>query len=65
MSTEREADRPQKRISERADLGQQYREIGISAVAAALPYAGAQKGRAFSPSEPKIVTIRDLELLFG
>jgi len=62
MSKESEAGRPKTRMSERADLKQQYGEIGISAVAAALPYSGTQK----RPSkEPKIVTIRDLELLLG
>jgi hypothetical protein len=46
-------------------LGQQYREIGISAIAAALPYVGAQKNHAYAPATPKIVTIRDLERLLG
>jgi len=62
MSKEQDAGSPKTRIPERPDLGQQYREIGISAVAAALPYVGAPKG---TPSKLKIVTIRDLELLLG
>ena len=51
--------------SSRMDLGQHYRDIGISAVAAALPYAGARKNPVSPPVASKIVTIRDLELLLG
>ena len=61
MPKESDAGRPKTKPSERADLKQQYGEIGISAVAAALPYARPQK----RSNEPKIVTIRDLELLIG
>jgi hypothetical protein len=62
MSKENDAGRPKTRMPESADLGQQYGAIGISAVAAVLPYVGTQKR---SPTEPKLVTIRDLELLLG
>lgn len=49
--------------SGRADLGQEYRKIGISAIAAALPYVGEQKNQAYAPT--KVLTLRDLELLVG
>ena len=62
MPNERDAN-PATMASNRSDLGQQYREIGISALAAALPYVGAQKNHAYAPA--KIVTIRDLERLLG
>jgi hypothetical protein len=65
MSNERDAGSPATRAPSRTDLGQQYREIGISAIAAALPYVGAQKNHAYAPATPKIVTIRDLERLLG
>jgi hypothetical protein len=65
MSNERAAGSPETRAPSGADLGQQYREIGISALVAALPYGGAQKNDAYAPSAPKVVTIRDLELLLG
>jgi len=65
MSSERHADAAATKASGRADLGQQYREIGISAVAAALPYVGTQKNHAYAPAAPKVMTIRDLELLLG
>jgi hypothetical protein len=65
MSNERDAGSPETRTPGRADLGQQYREIGISAIAAALPYVGAQKNHAYAPAAPKVLTIRDLELLLG
>ena len=65
MSNERAAGGPETRTPSRADLGQQYREIGISALAAALPYGGAQKNNAYAPAKPKVMTIRDLELLLG
>jgi hypothetical protein len=65
MSSERDAGGPETRMPSGPDLGQQYREIGISAVAAALPYVGAQKNHAYAPATPKVVTIRDLELLLG
>jgi hypothetical protein len=64
MSTERDA-RSAEKAPSRPDLGEQYREIGISAIAAALPYVGAQKNHAYAPVTPKTVTIRDLELLLG
>jgi hypothetical protein len=47
------------------DLGKQYREIGISAVVAALPYIGEQKKQAYTPAKPKVLTLRDLELLIS
>jgi hypothetical protein len=65
MSNERDPGGPEPRTPSRPDLGQQYREIGISAIAAALPYVGAQKNHAYAPATPKVVTIRDLELLLG
>jgi hypothetical protein len=65
MSSERDASGPETRTPSGPDLGQQYREIGISAIAAALPYVGAQKNHAYAPATPKVVTIRDLELLLG
>ena len=65
MSSERDAGSSETRASSRADLGQHYRKIGISAIAAALPYVGAQKNQAYAPATPKVVTIRDLELLLG
>lgn len=65
MSSERDAGDTGIKASSPADLGQQYREIGISAVAAALPYVGTQKNHAYAPVAPKIMTIRDLELLLG
>lgn len=65
MSNERDAGGSEVSTPSRADLGQQYRAIGISAIAAALPYVGAQKNHAYAPATPKVVTIRDLELLLG
>jgi hypothetical protein len=65
MSKERDAGSPETRAPSGADLGQQYREIGISALAAALPYAGAQKNHTYAPATPRILTIRDIELLLG
>ena len=65
MSKERAAGRPETRTPNRADLGQHYREIGIPAIAAALPYVGVQKNHAYAPAIPKVLTIRDLELLLG
>ncbi|HXY89308.1 MAG TPA: hypothetical protein VEH75_01670 [Xanthobacteraceae bacterium] len=62
MSKERDAGSP---ASSRPDLGQHYRNIGISAVAAALPYVGGQKNHTYAPAAPRIVTIRDLERLIG
>ena len=65
MSNERDAGSPETRTPNRTDLGQHYRDIGISAIAAALPYIGAQKNHAYAPATPKVLTIRDLELLLG
>lgn len=48
----------------RSDLGSQYREIGISAVAATLRYKGDQKNEHHAPPK-KVLTIRDLEWLVG
>jgi len=64
MSDEREAGSAPK-AANRTDLGQYYREIGISALAATLPYLGAQKNHAYAPVKQKVLTIRDLERLFG
>lgn len=49
------------RESGRPGLDGQYRRVGISAVAAALPYTGEQKNEAYAPAPRKIVTLRDLE----
>lgn len=49
----------------RSDLGNQYRKIGISALAAALPYVGDQKNQDHAPTKHKVLTIRDLEWLVG
>lgn len=49
----------------RSDLGNQYRKIGISALAAALPYGGEQKNQDHAPTKHKVLTIRDLEWLIG
>jgi len=49
----------------RGDLGNQYGQIGISALAAALPYGGQQKNHAYAPAKPHILTLRDLERLLG
>lgn len=46
----------------RPGLESQYRKVGISALAAALPYNGEQKNDAYAP-KPRVVTLRDLELL--
>jgi hypothetical protein len=64
MSDDREANAA-RRAPNRTDLGQYYREIGISALAAALPYIGAQKNHAYAPAKQKVLTIRDLERLLG
>jgi hypothetical protein len=64
MSDEKEANST-RRPANRTDLGQHYREIGISALAATLPYWGAQKNHAYAPVKQKVLTIRDLERLFG
>jgi hypothetical protein len=64
MSDEQEAGST-RRPANRTDLGQHYREIGISALAATLPYWGAQKNNAYAPAKQQILTIRDLERLFG
>ncbi len=46
----------------RPGLDAQYRKIGISALAATLPYNGEQKNDAYAPKQPRVVTLRDLEL---
>lgn len=53
---------------ERPDLGREYHAIGISAVAAALPYGGKQKNDAYAPAQPagkerKVLTLADLDRL--
>jgi len=65
MSKERDAGTASPEVENRTNLGGQYRKIGISALAAALPYVGEQKNHAYAPAETKVVTIRDLELLLG
>ena len=64
MSNMKEAPSNEPAAPSRGDLGNQYRAIGISAVAAALPYTGEQKNQNHAPSK-KILTIRDLEWLVG
>ena len=64
MSDENETNAA-RRTPNRTDLGQYYREIGISALAAVLPYRGTQKNNAYAPAKQKVLTIRDLERLFG
>jgi hypothetical protein len=39
--------------TDRANLDRQYRSIGISAVAAALPYSGAAKNPRYAPAHAK------------
>lgn len=46
----------------RPGLENQYRKVGISALAATLAYTGQQKNEAYAPST-RVVTLRDLELL--
>ncbi len=46
----------------RPGLESQYRKVGISALAASLRYSGEQKNDAYAP-RPRVVTLRDLELL--
>jgi hypothetical protein len=53
---------------ERPDLGREYHAIGISAVAAALPYRGKEKNEAYAPAKPKDdkrkpLTLADLDHL--
>lgn len=57
MTPDKNAERPQKnRPGEPANLDRQYGNIGISAVAAALPYQGEGKNPAYAP-----VKLRDDE----
>ena len=65
MSNTHEVTSTEPEPRSRQDLGNQYRKIGISALAAALPYGGAQKNQNYEPTKPKIVTLRDLEWLVG
>jgi hypothetical protein len=64
-----ERDRRAEAARERPDLGRQYHKIGISAVAAALPYSGDKKNGACAPAKPaedkkrKVVTLGDLDYL--
>jgi len=39
--------------TDRANLDRQYRSIGISAVAAALPYSGTAKNPCYAPAHAK------------
>lgn len=64
MSNSKEAPSTEPAAGSRSDLGSQYRAIGISAVAATLPYKGEQKNENHAPSK-KVLTIRDLEWLVG
>jgi hypothetical protein len=48
-----DASRPQTAATERGNLDQQYRNIGISAVAAALRYGGDAKNPAYAPVSPQ------------
>jgi hypothetical protein len=50
------------RETSRPGLESQYRNVGISALAATLRYSGAQKNDAYAP-KPGVVTLRDLEFL--
>ncbi|HZS65087.1 MAG TPA: hypothetical protein VFA53_11415 [Xanthobacteraceae bacterium] len=51
MTTEQDLQaRADRRIANGADLDNQYRRIGISAVAAALPYKGDAKNPAYAPA---------------
>jgi hypothetical protein len=50
------------RESGRPGLESQYRKVGISALAATLAYTGQQKNEAYAP-KPRVMTLRDLELL--
>jgi hypothetical protein len=65
MSNTHEVTSTEPEPQSRPDLGHQNRKIGISAVAAALPYGGARKNQNYEPAKPKILTIRDLEWLVG
>jgi hypothetical protein len=54
MTPDNNAEERQKsRPGERAYLDRQYGNIGISAVAAALPYQGETKNPAYAPSEAR------------
>lgn len=64
MPNSKEAQSNEPAAPSRGDLGNQYRAIGISAVAAALPYTSEQKNQNHAPSK-KVLTIRDLEWLVG
>jgi len=64
MSNMKEAPSNEPAAAGRSDLGSQYRAIGISAVAAALPYTGELKNQHHAPPK-KVLTIRDLEWLVG
>ena len=64
MSNIKEGPSSEPAAPSRGDLGSQYRAIGISAVAAALPYTSEQKNQNHAPSK-KVLTIRDLEWLVG
>jgi hypothetical protein len=50
------------RESGRPGLESHYRKVGISALAATLAYTGQQKNEAYAP-KPRVVTLRDLEML--
>lgn len=50
------------RESSRPGLESQYRKVGISALAATLRYTGELKNDAYAP-KPRVLTLRDLELL--
>jgi len=64
MSNMKEAQNNEPAAGSRGEIDHQYRAIGISALAAALPYNGEQKNPNHAPAK-KVLTIRDLEWLVG
>jgi hypothetical protein len=62
MMSAANTNKTEAREPSRPGLDGQYRKIGISAVAATLPYTGGQKNEAYAPKAPRVVTLRDLEL---
>jgi hypothetical protein len=62
MSAATSTNKIEAREPARPGLESQYRKVGISALAATLPYNGGQKNDAYAP-KPRVVTLRDLELL--
>jgi hypothetical protein len=62
MSAANTSSKIEAREPARPGLESQYRKVGISALAASLRYSGEQKNDAYAP-RPRVVTLRDLELL--